>query len=191
MKWLSYRLMRLFGWDFAGQLPDVPKMVIIGAPHTSNLDFFLFLGALHYFDMRVRFLGKHTLFRRPFGSIFRRFGGIPVDRSRAGGVVAQVKAEFEATDRMILVIAPEGTRSAARRWKSGFIEIASEANVPVVFAGVDGVRKTVVFGPPENVGADRGEFMDRVRAFYEDKSGLKTHGKGSILVRGEVARTSE
>ena len=175
--------MSALGWQFVGDVPDVPKMVVIGAPHTSNWDFFLFLGTLHHLRLKVAFLGKHTLFRWPFGLLFRRLGGIPVDRSRAGGVVGQVKRAFDDADEMILVLAPEGTRKAAPRWKSGFLEIATAAEVPIVLAGVDYENKTVTIGPhfdPESLG-----LMDSIRHFYSDKTGHHPHGKGPVVLRSE------
>lgn len=191
MRWLSYRIFTALGWRVEGELADVPKMVIIGAPHTSNWDFFLFLSVIYHFDIKVSFLGKASLFRWPFGFMFRKVGGIPVDRSMPGGLVGQVASAFDARDRMILVVAPEGTRTAASFWRSGFVEIAYEANVPVVFAGVDGTAKTVVIGPPEKVGQDRGEFMDRVRAFYADKPGIDPSGKSAVLLADESPRTAQ
>lgn len=162
-------------------------MVIIGAPHTSNWDFFLFLAVIQHFRITVKFLGKASLFRWPFGWMFRKVGGIPVDRHKTGGIVGQVKAEFDSSESMILVIAPEGTRKAATEWKSGFVEIASGADVPVVFAGVDGQRKVIAISGAERVGDDQHEFMDRVRAFYADKNGLRPEGNGPIRLRSEPA----
>lgn len=189
MRWLSYRVARFLGWRFEGQLPEVPKMVIIGAPHTSNWDFFLFLAALHHFGIRVRFLGKHTLFRWPIGFMFRKVGGIPVDRSRAGGVVEQVRREFDSQEHMILVITPEGTRKPARRWKSGFVQIAQGANVPVVLAGVDAEHKTLWISRAHEVGDDVDRFMDEVRTFYADKNGINPSGKGPIRIAEEKSRS--
>lgn len=186
MRWLSYRLFRWLGWTVEGDLPDLPKMVIIGAPHTSNWDFFLFLAAIRHFDIKVRFLAKHTLFRRPFGWMFRRVGGIPVDRAQPGGIVQQAKAAFDQHEEMILVVAPEGTRRAAPSWKSGFVEIAERAGVPVVFVAVDGARKALVVGGPEFVGSDRSEFMDRARAFFADRGGIRPKGKGPVRLARET-----
>jgi 1-acyl-sn-glycerol-3-phosphate acyltransferase len=177
--------MKALGWRFEGDLPDAPKMVIIGAPHTSNWDFFLFLAALQHFHIQVKFLAKHTLFRWPFGAMFRKVGGIPVDRAQSGGIVRQVREAFDRSERMILVIAPEGTRGPARHWKSGFVEIAEGADIPVVLAGVDAVNKVVVFSPAHEVAGDRGRFMDEVRAFYADKSGINPEGKGPVRISGE------
>jgi hypothetical protein len=160
-------------------------MVIVGAPHTSNWDFFLFLAVLHHFDVNVRFLAKHTLFRQPLGFMFRKVGGIPVDRSQPGGVVGQVERALESQSRMILVVAPEGTRDAAPKWKSGFVEIAERAGVPVVLAGVSRVDKSITISSEIDVGADRIRFMDQVRAFYADKDGINPSGKGPIRLGDE------
>lgn len=187
MRWLSYRVLRLLGWRFAGELPDVPKMVIIGAPHTSNWDFFLLLGALYHFGINVRFLGKHTLFRWPVGFMFRKVGGIPVDRSRPGGLVDQVKEAFDSAERMILVIAPEGARRAVPYWKSGFIKIAQGASVPVVLAGVDAAHKVLAVSGAHEVGTDVDRFMAEVREFYSDKYGINPAGKGPVRIAEERA----
>ena len=185
MRWLSYRVMRWLGWEIAGDLPDVPKMVIVGAPHTSNWDFFLFLGAIYHFGIKVNFLGKASLFRWPLGAMFRKVGGIPVHRAIPGGLVGQVKAAFDAAERMILVVAPEGTRKAASHWKSGFVEIAAGAVVPVVIAGVDGANRVLTVSPPFDASGDRGVFMDQVRAFMSDKTGLRPAGKGPVRLEDE------
>lgn len=186
MRWLTYRIFRLLGWTIEGDLPDVPKMVIIGAPHTSNWDFFLFLAVIYHFHVRAWFLLKSSMFRWPLGGMFRKAGGIAVDRTRPGGLVQQVKDAFDARDELILVIAPEGTRKATGTWKSGFVKIAEVAEVPVVFAGVDGPKKTIYMSGAEEVGTDRFEFMDRVRSFYDDMPGLRPEGKGPIRLGGEA-----
>ena len=160
-------------------------MIVAGAPHTTNWDFMLFLGALHHFDIRVKYLGKHTLFRWPLGYFFKAFGGIPVDRSAPGGIVGQVKEAFDASDELILVVAPEGTRERVPYWKSGFIKIAEGVEVPVVFAGIDFPNKTVVLGPPVTYRGDVKQFMDEARAFFEGKDGLKPGHKGPVRVREE------
>jgi 1-acyl-sn-glycerol-3-phosphate acyltransferase len=161
-------------------------MVIVGAPHTSNWDFILFLAALHAYRIKARFIGKHTLFRWPFGYLFRALGGIPVDRSRSGGVVKQIAQAFDQADELILVIAPEGTRAAAPHWKSGFLGIAEQAGVPIVFAGVDAASRRVVLSEAVSYTGDVGALMDRARAFYEGKRGLKPVGAGPVRVEEEV-----
>jgi 1-acyl-sn-glycerol-3-phosphate acyltransferase len=186
VKRLAYAWARLTGWNFAGALPDEPKFIVIGAHHTSNWDFVVFLAALRHFDIRARFLGKHTLFRWPFGSFFERLGGIPVDRSKVGGIVAQVARKFEAKDEMVLVLAPEGTRKAERWWKSGFLKIAEATNVPVVPAAIDYPTKTVTVGDAIYFEGDTKDFMDRTRFFYADKRGRYPEMETPAVLRHEL-----
>lgn len=186
MKRLAHTLARLLGWSFHGIVPPVAKMVVLGAPHTSNWDFFVFLAALHHYRLRVRYLGKHTLFRPPLGWFFARLGGIPVDRSSPGGVVAMAVKAFSDAELMVLVIAPEGTRRAGRWWRSGFLNIAREARVPLVLAGIDYPTKTVTLGEAIDFDGDTADFMDAARAFYADKRGLRPELETPVRLRDEL-----
>lgn len=178
-------LLRVFRWRIDGEVPPHPKMVLIGAPHTSNWDFPLAMVAAPALGLRIRWLGKHTLFRKPFGWFFRMLGGIPVDRARASGLMRQAVEMFEGTDRLTLVITPSGSRSVRDHWKSGFYHIARGAEVPIVMIGVDGANRTLVVGgdfvPTGDLKAD----MDRVRAFYGPYRGIKPAGVGPIRLREE------
>lgn len=185
MRWLARLVLRAMGWRFEGELPPVPQFIAIGVPHTSNWDFVVFLAVLSHFGVHARWIGKHTLFRRPFGGLMRRLGGIAVDRARAGRVVDQVAAEFAATDRLILVIAPEGTRGKAPHWKSGFYEIARAAGVPIAFAYLDYPNKRAGIGPLLVPTGDVGADMRRIRAFYADKVGKRPEQVGPMRLRGE------
>jgi len=186
VNWLAYKLLQIRGWEFTGKLPDLPKLIIIGAPHTSNWDFIIYLGALHHYRMKASFIGKHTLFRWPFGYLFRWLGGIPVDRTRSTGIVQQVVDAIEQCDRMILVMAPEGTRLAAPFWKSGFLQIAAQAGVPISLGYVDFPNRRAGIGPLLCFAGDVTGFMDEARSFYADRQGLHPEGKGPVRVREEA-----
>lgn len=147
-------IMRLTGWGFEGNFPDLPRMVVAVAPHTSNWDFVHGAAAMFALDLRVSFIGKHTLFVWPFSAFFRWMGGIPVDRSSAHGVVGEAVEAFRSTDRRILAIAPEGTRRKVERFKTGFLHIARGAGVPVLLVGLDYSTRTVRIGPLFEVGDD-------------------------------------
>ena len=135
------------GWAPQGALPPDRKFVIMGACHTSNWDFLVFLGTVHALGRKVRFIGKKSLFRWPLGGLMRALGGVPVDRSARQDLVSQIVAEFDRHDDFALVIAPEGTRSRTTEWKTGFYQIALKADVPIVCAGPDYPRKRGVIGP--------------------------------------------
>ena len=151
-------MMRLSGWRIDGKLPRLPKYVLVGAPHTSNWDFVLFLGVIFSLKANVRFMGKAEIFRSPMGWFFRYCGGVPVDRKKSTGLVEQMVDTCNKSDRFILTIAPEGTRHHVQEWKSGFYHIAKGAEIPIVMAVVDGKHKTVrigqVFHPTENMETD-------------------------------------
>jgi 1-acyl-sn-glycerol-3-phosphate acyltransferase len=147
VRWLLLQWFVRSGWTISGSLPPDRKFVIMGASHTSNWDFLVFLGAVHALGRQVHFIGKQSLFKWPLGGFMRALGGVPVDRSAPQDLVSQIAAQFDAHDDFILVIAPEGTRSATKYWKSGFYQIALKAGVPIVCAGPDYPTRRGVFGP--------------------------------------------
>lgn len=139
-------ILRLRGWGFEGSVPNVSKAVIIVAPHTSNWDFLVGVAAMFAMGLRSCFLGKHTLFKWPLGSMMRWLGGVPVDRRSARGVVDETVQLFAATDHLILGLSPEGTRRSVDRWKTGFYWVAFKAAVPIVPVAFDYNRRLIRFG---------------------------------------------
>ena len=115
LRLLGRLMLAALGWRVDGQVPNLPKLVIAVAPHTSNWDFIVGIAAMFALDLRIEFLGKHTLFRGPFGVFMRWIGGIPVDRSHPQGVVGDAIAAFGRAEQRILAIAPEGTRTRGAR----------------------------------------------------------------------------
>jgi len=165
-RWIGQTLMRFTGWRFEGAFPDTSKLVVAVAPHTSNWDFFNGAAAMFALDLRLSFIGKHTLFVWPFSSFLRWMGGIPVDRSAAHGVVGEAIASFRDPAARMLVIAPEGTRKKVARYKTGFLQIARGAGVPVVLVGLDYATRTVRIGPVMEIGADIEAERLRVEAHF-------------------------
>lgn len=141
-------LFRLRGWQFQLPPPKPSKYVMVVAPHTSNWDFFLMVAMGAALGRQVRFMGKHSLFVGPLGSLLRWLGGIAVERSSHHNFVEQMVAQFQQTDEMVLIIAPEGTRKAVPRWKGGFYHIARGAGVPVVPVYLDYGARRVGFAEP-------------------------------------------
>jgi 1-acyl-sn-glycerol-3-phosphate acyltransferase len=170
-------LMRLFGWRVDGRLPDIPKFILIGAPHTSSWDFVLFLGVIFTLRANVRFMGKAVLFRSPVGFFFRYCGGIPVDRSKATGLVDQMVQAIRESDRFILTIAPEGTRHHVQEWKRGFYHIAKGAGIPIVTAIVDGKHKTVRIGQVFHLTEDMEADMKTIQGFFKGVVGINPRRK--------------
>jgi 1-acyl-sn-glycerol-3-phosphate acyltransferase len=166
-------LLRLSGWRVEGALPDLPKYIIIGVPHTSNWDFVLFLGVAFHLKMYVNYMGKAELFRSPLGWFFYYCGGIPVDRSRSSGLVEQTIEACRKAERFVLVITPEGTRRGVKEWKRGFYHIAKGAGIPIVLGKVDGRRKVAdlceIFYPTDDMEAD----MKAIRKAFKGLVGIR------------------
>ncbi len=137
------------------------------------------------FELRPRFMMKHSVFVGPAGWLFRQLGGIPIERSRRYGVVKQMADVFAGAEDLMLLVPPEGTRALARHWKSGFYHIAREARVPIALTYLDYRRKAAGFGPSFLLSDNMGLDMDRVRAFYADKSGRHPELSGPIRLEEE------
>lgn len=146
------------GWRIDGDLPDIPKYIVVAAPHTTNWDLPNALSAGLHWGQRIHWMGKHTLFRWPFGGFMRWLGGVSIDRSKNNNVVQQMIDWFGSADRLVLVITPSGTRSATAKWKTGFWHIAMGAGVPIVLCYIDYNRRLIgmaqVFQPTGDLEAD-------------------------------------
>ena len=174
-------------WTLVTEPAPTRPSVLLGVPHTSNWDFVLMLGIVWRLRMRVRWLGKASLFRGWRGPIMRRLGGIPVDRSDASRVVADVVARIRAGEVFGLVVTPEGTRGSGEYWKSGFYRIAREAGLPVTLGYVDRTTMSTGLGPTVELTGDVHADMDVIRAFYSDKSGLRPERRTEPRLREEDA----
>lgn len=158
--------MRISGWRVEGALPDVPKVIVSVAPHTSNWDFVIGVMVLFALDVKISFLGKHTLFRGAFGRFMRAIGGIPVDRSQPHGIVGETIAALRDADRILFALSPEGTRQLDKGFKSGFLHMAHGADVPICLAYFDFANKAVGFGPLMRATGDVAADMERVLDYY-------------------------
>lgn len=159
-------LLRLTGWSIDPEIPDLPKFVVIAAPHSSNWDFIVGIGLVFALRLDIHFIGKAELFRGPLGPLMRWLGGLPVDRSQPQGVVEQTIALFAAHEKLIVAVAPEGTRKPVTRWKSGFYRIALGAGVPIVPGYFDNRRRVVGLGPPFLPTGDAEADIATLRGFY-------------------------
>lgn len=172
LRFLSKSYLWISGWHVRGELPDVPKFVVIGAPHTSNWDFVMFLALAFVLKGDLRYMGKAELFRWPVVGFFRWCGGVPVDRSKPQGLVEQTVQAIHEADHFQLVITPEGTRRKVCEWKHGFYYIAKQANIPVVAGYVDSHTKTCGIGPTFRLTDDMDADIVAMKAFFKDKVGI-------------------
>jgi 1-acyl-sn-glycerol-3-phosphate acyltransferase len=141
------------------------KAVLVAAPHTSNWDGLNMLAAAGHYRVKLRWMGKASLTRGPFGWLIRALGCVPIDRSQSNDVVRVMADAFGASERMLLAIPPEGTRSAVREWKSGFYHIAVAARVPILLTvldyGTKRIRLVAVVHPSGDYEADLAVFRSQ------------------------------
>lgn len=175
-RWLGRTVLRLGGWRMIGDFPDVPRLVLIGAPHSSNWDGIWGFAAKLALGLDIKILGKDSLFRVPLlGLVLRRLGVIPVDRSRPQGTVEQAVAMLRGAERLWFGIAPEGTRKPVERWKTGFWKIAKGAGVPVLPAYFHYGRKVIGIGPLLPLTEDMQADIERIRAWFRGVSKGRNH----------------
>ncbi len=184
LKLISKLALGLLGWKLEGELPEIDKYVLIGAPHTSNWDsVFGFLGA-GAIGLRFKWVAKQSVFPGPLLPLLKIFGGIPVDRSVRSSVINKMVRLFSNRKQFVLGIMPEGTRSKTDFWKTGFYYIATGANVPIAFAFLDYGRKRVGIGdiilhPSGNIEND----MKTINEFYKNIKGKHPERQGKIEVK--------
>ncbi len=168
LRGFSVAFLKLTGWKVEGSLPpQATKSVFIAAPHTSNWDLPYTLMVAFALRLNPYWMGKHTIFKAPFGPLMRWLGGIAVNREQANNLVAaSAQAIRNADGPLQLIVPPEGTRSKTRYWKTGFYHIARTADVPIVMAYMDYAAKRSGLGPLFEPTGDIEADMNAIKAFY-------------------------
>lgn len=160
----------MLGWHIEGKLPNVPKMVAIGAPHTRNYDVVIGLGVILALGVRISWMAKHTVFQNPFGAIMQKLGGLPINRTARFNVVDQMVQKLQDSERLILVVMPEGSRSRAgvpvNEWRTGFYYIALGANIPITPVYIDNAGKRVIFGSALTPTGNKEDDFAQLQTFY-------------------------
>ncbi len=166
--WLGRKLggglLKLLGWKIVGKLPDEKKLIIIAAPHTSNWDYIVAMAALQYMGVRVRYMMKSEMMVWPFSLFFIWLGGVPVYRKQKTDIIEQMAQWFGSNDNVWLGLAPEGTRSKTKKWKTGFLRIAQAADVPIFMAGLDGAKKQIIL---DKIVSPSGSYREQAAAVKE------------------------
>jgi 1-acyl-sn-glycerol-3-phosphate acyltransferase len=190
LKALGNAWLTLTGWTIVGSAPAAPKFVLIAAPHTSNWDLTYALACAAVLGLPICWMGKDSLFHGPPGAVLRALGGIPVKRKERHALVHAMVEEFKRRERFVLLIPPEGTRTAVEYWKSGFYHTARLAGVPIALGVLDYRNKRVGIGPLLLPTADMTADMDQIRAFYADKQGKHPAQFATPRLREEDAPVS-
>lgn len=165
----------MLGWRVEVSVPDYPKSVICVAPHTSNLDFFLCELAIRAVGRKAGFLMKKSWFFWPLGPMLRRMGGVAVDRSRSTSLTDQLVERYACEPRLVLAFAAEGTRSRTDRWRTGFLRVAREANVPLLLAVIDAGTRTIRLTDEFVPTADHQADLEEIKRFYSQFKAIYPH----------------
>jgi len=190
-KWLARATLKCLGWKIEGERPPPRQYVLIAAPHTSNWDFPLMLLFAAAFDIKVRWLAKHSLFTPLTGWLMRALGGVPVVRHENHKLVDDMAEAFDGEEELVVVVPAEGTRSRTKYWKSGFYHIACKAGVPIAPSYLDYGKKRGGFGPPLIPSSDISSDMESLRAFYSPMKGKFPNQFGPVRLREESKTDAE
>lgn len=185
----SHAFVKMLGWRITGDRPSEKKVMILGAPHTSNLDYFLTLALIHHFRLPLRYLIKNNIFKGPLAPLLKSLGGIPVDRSRSHNLVDTMADTIKAQDEIAIGVLPEGTRKYVPHWKSGFYYIALKAEIPIYCVRIDGPGKHLHMGerfdPSGNIEAD----MLLLADYFGDSKGVKPENSGPVRLKPKDPRS--
>ena len=161
------------GWKADVDQPIPDKCILCVAPHTSNWDFFI--GKVYYTALgrTSNFLMKKEWFFWPLGPLFRRMGGIPVERSKKMSLTDQMAQQALEHEEFHLCITPEGTRKPVTEWKKGFYYIALKAELPILLYALDyekkEIRCTKTLIPNGNIE----EQMEEIKEYFREVKGKK------------------
>lgn len=180
---LSKLYLKMMGWKVEGEVPDLPKFVVLFAPHTSGWDLPFMLAIAYALGIEAKWFGKKEIFRWPIGKFLKWLGGIPVDRDNHQNMVGQTVQLMNEHEQFIVGISPEGTRSKSSCWKTGFYYIAHEAGVPIVLAYLDYDRKAGGFGPVIETTGEIETDIEIIRSYYLGITPKYPRKIGEIVVK--------
>ena len=171
IQWLGGMVLSFLGWKVNGGISDehaAEKLVVIVAPHTSNWEGILGIAAIAGLDAKITFIGKHTVFKYfGLGAFLRYMGGIPVDRTKPGGIIQDAIDQIRGINGTLIGMAPEGTRSKVKEWKTGFLRIADELNTKIVPASIDFAKKEILLGKIFSPSGDNLKDIADLKNYYK------------------------
>ena len=182
MKFISRLILKLLGWKLDERVPETPRYVMIGFPHTSNWDFVLGMLAKWALPLPLNWVAKHSMFFWPLKSFFIAMGGIPLNREKSSGFIQKNIELFAQREHFILGLMPEGTRSKTDHWKTGFYHIAHGAKVPIALGYMDYKNKVIGVGGILHTSGDIHADFAVIKEFYKDKTGCKPENQGDIKI---------
>lgn len=166
-RWIGQLILDGLGWRITGQLPNEKKVILIGAPHTSNWDLIVAMACVLAVGLKFNWMMKKEAFFWPFGGLWRALGGIPIDRSKKNDVVAQMTEWFQKEDQLWLGITPEGTRAKVDTYKKGYLRMAYATGVPLYTIGIKADTKEIVLGGEWPLSFDIEQDNRKTKAYFD------------------------
>ena len=160
------------GWTIKGMVPDEERIVIIAAPHTSNWDFVLAMLAIFGLNIKLRWLGKHSIFKPGFKNFFKWLGGIPVYRDNPSNLIDNVVKIVKKEKSIVIAMTPEGTRKKVKRWKTGFLRIAKQTHSKILLISIDAPTKSIEIGNIFNPTGNSEEDLEFIQKYYSSFKGI-------------------
>lgn len=194
-----FKLWQLSGWDYDYHVPDIDKFMLVMAPHTTFRDYFHSIPIAIRERRRPRIMMKQELLDNPlYGWFLKLGGGFGVDRSRSRNTVQSIVDDIHQEDRLVVIIAPEGTRQKTTDWKTGFYHIAVGAKIPLVLAYINYETKRIgfseVYQPTGDIVKDyqwmSDFFADYGAAYYPDQFALPDVNKLQKRIQSSEARST-
>jgi 1-acyl-sn-glycerol-3-phosphate acyltransferase len=172
MKIISRLILGLLGWrvDFGSDIPS--KFLLITYPHTSNWDFIFSLLIQWVLGIKIYWVAKNSLFKGPLKIIMHKLNAIPVNRAFPKNFITSTVEKFDSGDKIVIAIAPEGTRKKTKYLKTGFYEIALKANVAIVLGYLDYSKKIGGLGISISPCGEIHKDLELFRNFYNGKVAL-------------------
>ena len=171
-RWLGRTVLSIMGWRVEGQIPDLKRLLVIGAPHTSNWDFVLAMATILGLNLRMRWLAKHTIFKRGVVWFMEWLGGIPTDRTQPQAIVESVARLARKGKGVVIGITPEGTRKKALKWKTGFLRLAKTLDCPILMVAINFPTKTIVIGDLYHPSGDNNYDLVAIKQYYDQFQGI-------------------
>lgn len=166
----------LFRWKAVNTYPDLGNAVVILAPHTAIMDFFI--GLAYYWSAEINFkaMMKVEFFKNPFMRwSLNKLGAIPVNRGHQNHLVEQMVEMFEHNENTHLVICPEATRKKVNKWKKGFYVIAQGAHLPIGIGYLDYKKKRISLEKIIYPSGDYEKDLAEIYAYYIDRKVMGKH----------------
>ena len=160
------------GWTIKGMVPDEERIVIIAAPHTSNWDFVLAMLAIFGLNIKLRWLGKHSIFKPGFKNFFKWLGGIPVYRDNPFNLIDNVVKIVKREKSIVIAMTPEGTRKKVKRWKTGFLRIAKQTQSKILLISIDAPTKSIEIGKIFNPTGNSEDDLAFIQKYYSSFRGI-------------------